>query len=187
MRDCPARAISRSPLNSRSAVSTPPTTFGALSARIGVAPRSIARKKGWRCLEQLASALIVYGAVLFLAGLVLTVPKSMASWVFLQPMRSLHLLYILFFLFTGGLLVEFVLRHKAWRWFVLFLPLCGVMYFVQRETFPASSHIEWPGVVPANDWLRAFAWIRSNTPEDAYFALDPPFGFEFSFLYRHIL
>lgn len=135
--------------------------------------RSIARKKGWRCLEQLASALIVYGAVFFLAGLVLTVPKSMASWVFLQPMRSLHLLYILFFLFTGGLLAEFVLKRKTWRWLVLFLPLCGVMYFVQRETFPASLHIEWPGVVPANDWLQAFAWIRSNTREDAYFALDP--------------
>ncbi|MDR5729949.1 MAG: DUF6798 domain-containing protein, partial [Terriglobia bacterium] len=26
---------------------------------------------------------------------------------------------------------------------------------------------------PANPWLQAFAWIRKNTPTDAYFALDP--------------
>ena len=135
--------------------------------------RALARKKGWQCLETLASALITYGAVFFVAALVLTAPKSMASWVFLQPMRSLHLLYILFFLFTGGILGECVLRNQVWRWLVLFLPLCGAMYFVQRKTFPASPHVEWPGVVPANDWLQAFAWIRANTPEDAYFALDP--------------
>ena len=135
--------------------------------------RAIARKKSWRYLEALASALIVYSVLFFLAALIITIPQSMAPWVFLQPMRSLHLLYILFFLFTGGLLGEFVLRRQLWRWLVLFVPLCGIMYFVQRQTFPASPHIEWPGVVPANDWLQAFAWIRRNTPEDAYFALDP--------------
>jgi len=124
-------------------------------------------------LESLTSALIVYGLAFFVAALVITVPKSMAAWVFLQPMRSLHLLYILFFLFTGGMLGEFVLRRHVWRWLVLFLPLCAAMYFVQRQTFPASPHVEWPGVVPANYWLQAFDWIRENTPQDAYFALDP--------------
>jgi hypothetical protein len=135
--------------------------------------RAIAQKRGWQNLETLTSALIVYGITFFAAALVLTVPKSMASWVFLQPMRAFHLLYILLFLFTGGLLGEFVFRQQIWRWLVLFAPLYATMYFVQRETFPASPHIEWPGVVPANDWLQAFAWIRGNTPEDAYFALDP--------------
>ena len=135
--------------------------------------RKIAKKQGWQCLERLTSALIVYGVVFFAAALVLTIPKSLTSLVFLQPMRSLHLLYVLFFLFTGGMLGHFVLQRQVWRWLVLFLPLCGAMYFVQRQTFPATAHVEWPGVVPANDWLRTFAWIRENTPEDAYFALDP--------------
>jgi len=135
--------------------------------------RRIARKRDWRCLESLTSALIVYGLAFFVAALVITVPKSMAAWVFLQPMRSLHLLYILFFLFTGGMLGEFVLRRHVWRWLVLFLPLCAAMYFVQRQTFPASPHVEWPGVVPENYWLQAFDWIRENTLQDAYFALDP--------------
>jgi hypothetical protein len=26
---------------------------------------------------------------------------------------------------------------------------------------------------PANPWLQAFAWIKTNTPVNAYFALDP--------------
>lgn len=133
----------------------------------------IARKQGWRTFQTLASALIVYGLAFFAVALVITIPKSMVPWVFLQPMRSLHLLYILFFLFTGGLLGEFVLRRHIWRWLVLFLPLSAGMYYLQRQTFPATPHIEWPGVVPANDWLQSFAWIRGNTPEEAYFALDP--------------
>jgi hypothetical protein len=135
--------------------------------------RNIARRRSWQTLEQLTSALVVYGCMFFVAAVVITIPKSMTAWVFLQPMRSLHLLYILFFLFTGGMLGEFVLRRQVWRWVVLFAPLCGIMYFVQRQTFPATPHVEWPGRVPANDWLQAFAWIRENTPQDAYFALDP--------------
>jgi hypothetical protein len=135
--------------------------------------RAIARRNDWRSMARLASALIVYGLAFFAAALVLTVPKGMAGWVFLQPMRSLHLLYILFFLFTGGMLGHYVLQRSAWRWLLLFLPLCGGMYFVQRQTFPSTPHVEWPGVVPANDWLQAFSWIREHTPQDAYFALDP--------------
>jgi hypothetical protein len=135
--------------------------------------REIARRQGWQRLARLASALIVYGLVFFVVALVVTIPKRLTSLVFIQPMRSLHLLYVLFFLFTGGMLGHFVLQRQVWRWAALFLPLCGGMYFVQRQTFPSTPHIEWPGIVPANDWLQAFSWIRENTPQDAYFALDP--------------
>jgi hypothetical protein len=30
-------------------------------------------------------------------------------------------------------------------------------------------------VQSANTWLQAFDWIKHNTPEDAYFALDPKY------------
>jgi hypothetical protein len=36
-----------------------------------------------------------------------------------------------------------------------------------------TPHVEWPGRVPANDWLQAFAWIRGNTPQNAIVALNP--------------
>jgi hypothetical protein len=47
------------------------------------------------------------------------------------------------------------------------------MLGAQCAEFNASPHIEWPGRQASNQWLQAFAWIRSNTPRDAYFALDP--------------
>ena len=39
--------------------------------------------------------------------------------------------------------------------------------------FGGTKHLELPGDPPTNQWLQAFEWIRLNTPEDAYFALDP--------------
>jgi hypothetical protein len=47
------------------------------------------------------------------------------------------------------------------------------MYLAQRALFPASAHVEWPGVEPRNPWAQAFRWVQANTPKDALFALDP--------------
>ena len=75
----------------------------------------------------------------------------------------------------GGLLGEFVLKNRVWRWLVLFVPLGVGMFVAQRDLFPASAHIEWPGAAPKNEWAQAFVWVRNNTPADAVFALDPDF------------
>ena len=88
-------------------------------------------------------------------------------------MRSLYLLYVLFFLFAGGLLGEYVLKNRVWRWVAIFVPLCAGMFWAQLVLFPASAHIEWPGAAPKNPWVQAFEWIRTNTPDNAIFALDP--------------
>src|SRR5260370_18696493 len=88
-------------------------------------------------------------------------------------MRYLHLLYILMFLFAGGLLGKFVLRRQAWRWAVLLVPPCAGMAYARLEPSPATAHLELPGRASGNSWVQAFDWIRANTPEDAYFALNP--------------
>ena len=49
------------------------------------------------------------------------------------------------------------------------------MFFVQRQLFPASEHLELPGRAPKNAWVQAFDWIRVNTPPDAIFALHPDY------------
>jgi len=133
----------------------------------------IARSRKWRNLNRLCRALIVYEVVYLLAGVLLSIPARFESLARLQPMRSLYLLYVLFFLFAGGLLGEYVLKNRVWRWLVLFVPLCTGMFLAQRSLFPASAHIEWPGATPKNQWVQAFDWIRTNTPRDAIFALDP--------------
>jgi hypothetical protein len=49
------------------------------------------------------------------------------------------------------------------------------MFVAQRLQYSSSEHLELPGLYSANPWLQAFAWIRQNTPTDAYFALDPEY------------
>ena len=118
-------------------------------------------------------ALIIYGSVYFVAGLVLAVPARFEGLARLQPMRSLHLLYILFILLAGGFLAEYLLKDRWWCWLVVFAPICVGMFVAQRTLFPGSPHIEWPGIAPKNQWVQAFEWVRGNTPTDAVFALDP--------------
>ena len=135
----------------------------------------IARERQWQRLELVCRALVVYDLVYFFAALVVDLPVRFESVARLQPLRSLHLLYMLLFLIMGGLLGEFVLKNRVWRWLTLFVPLGVGMFIAQRDLFPASAHIEWPGVAPKNEWAQAFVWVRDNTPVDAVFALDPDF------------
>jgi hypothetical protein len=133
----------------------------------------VARSRQLRNVDLLCRALVVYQLIYLAAALVTSIPARFESLGRLQLMRSLYILYILLFLFAGGFLGEYLLKNRAWRWIALFVPLCVGMFLAQRAEFPASAHIEWPGVRPNNQWVQAFEWIRSNTPQDAIFALDP--------------
>jgi hypothetical protein len=133
----------------------------------------IARKRQLQCLDRMCRALIIYDLVYFAAALVVSVPRRFESLARIQPLRSLHLLYVLMLLFAGGLAAEFILKDRTRRWAALFLPICAGMFLPQRALFPASAHVELPGIAPKNNWAQAFRWIRDNTPTDAMFAIDP--------------
>jgi hypothetical protein len=133
----------------------------------------IARARGLRNLDLLCRALIIYEVLFIPPALVLSTVPRFEALARLQPMRCLYITYALMLLFGGGLLADYMLKNRWWRWAALFVPLCAGMFIAQRSLFPASAHIEWPGVAPRNPWLQAFVWIRHNTPGDAIFALDP--------------
>jgi hypothetical protein len=133
----------------------------------------MARAKGRTALEVLSRSLIFFSLFYLPWGLALSIPVRFESLARFQPMRSLHLLYVLFLLFVGCILGESLLKKRVWAWIVFFVPVCAGMFYVQRQLFPATPHLEWPWAAPKNEWAKAFAWIRSNTPEDALFALDP--------------
>jgi len=137
----------------------------------------LARARRWDAGERLCRALLIYGFAYGIAALVFDLPHRFETLARLQPLRSLHLEYIILFLFIGGFAGEYILQRHAWRWFLLLLllPLCAGMFFAQRSLFAASEHIEWPGSTPRNAWSQAFLWIRGNTPNDAVFALDPKY------------
>lgn len=119
------------------------------------------------------TAVLYYGVFQTIVGLVIMFPSSLERLRPLEPMRYLHLLYILFFLIVGGLLGEYLLRRRVYRWALLFVPLSAGMLYAQLRMYPASPHLELPFVEQKNQWVQAFEWICQNTPVDALFAIDP--------------
>jgi len=135
--------------------------------------RYLSLKRGDQRMERFATAVLVYA--LFqqaLAMFVLATP-SLVRLTPMQPMRYLHLVYVFMVLIAGGLLGQHLLKASAARWAAFLLLVNGGMLYAQRVQFSSSPHLELPGVQSSNRWLQAFAWIRLNTPTDAYFAVDP--------------
>lgn len=124
-------------------------------------------------LARMSSRLLFYGIFQLAAAFVIALPPQLDRLKPFQPMRYLHLLYLLMFLFIGGLVGQRWLRTHWVRWLVLYVPLGVGMFLAQRQVFPASEHVEWPGAVPRNRWVQSFLWVRGNTPTDSFFALDP--------------
>jgi hypothetical protein len=122
-----------------------------------------------------AKLLIGLGLISTVAALLLASDADFAYLLRLQPMRSFHLIYIVFFILLGGLMGEYLLRTRVWRWILCFGALSTGMFALDMSTYPASPHIERPGVHYSGEWLSSFLWIRDHTPKDALFALDPEY------------
>ncbi len=129
-------------------------------------------KTSLQSLRHLCYSSVSCGVLLTIVALILSASPQFESLAELQPMRVFHPIYLVFFLVLGGTLAT-TLRGKPARCLLLFAPVCLAMFFVQRATFPGNRHVEWPGIAPTGRWLQAFAWIRTNTPESAVFALNP--------------
>jgi hypothetical protein len=125
--------------------------------------------------SRLARTLIGLGLTSTLAAFLLASNIDFSYLLRLQPMRSFHLIYVVFFLLLGGVLGEYLLRSHIWRWILCFTALSGGMFALDVATYPASPHIERPGVHYQGEWLSSFLWIRDHTPKDAVFALDPDY------------
>lgn len=134
-----------------------------------------ARRAERPVMARLAGCAAVFAVFQLAVGCVVLLTPGLIRLMPMQPMRYLHLVYLLMAVLGGGLIGEKVLRRHAWGWALLFLPLTAGMFWAQRSLFPGTEHLELPGVVSRNPWLEAFAWVRANTPEDAYFALDPDY------------
>ncbi|PSH04020.1 MAG: hypothetical protein CXZ00_09420 [Acidobacteria bacterium] len=132
---------------------------------------TLARRREQPVLERLSTRVAVYGVFQVGVALLVMLPMIFERLRPLQPMRYLHLLYIFLILLAGCFIGENFLREHHWRWAALFVPVALVMFFAQRATYPASPHLELPGIRSSNPWLASFEWVRKNTPENAYFVL----------------
>ena len=93
----------------------------------------------------------------------------------LQPLRAFQIVYLIMVLLLGALLGEHILRWKPLRWLAATLLLSGIVFSAERAAYPDCTHIEFPGMAGQNPWVQAFLWVRTHTPKDALFALDPDY------------
>jgi hypothetical protein len=124
-------------------------------------------------MARVAERLVYFGVFQLAVALILMLPPPLERFRSLEPMRFLHLVYLLFVLLAGGLLGRYVLKRHVLRWLLLFVPLAAGMFYVQRQMYPATAHLELPGAPSGNAWVAAFRWISRNAPVDSLFALDP--------------
>ncbi len=132
-----------------------------------------AHGRGETRLARFALAVFAYAVFQQAVAMAMLTPDRLVRLTPLQPMRYLQLVYYFMALIAGGLLGRYVLKARAWRWAAFLLVANGAMLAAQCAQYGGSQHLEWPGRRPANPWLQAFAWIRANTPVDAYFAVGP--------------
>jgi hypothetical protein len=122
---------------------------------------------------RISLALIPFGVVAIVVAAVISNSHQLDMFARLQPLRSFHLITLVFILFLSGLIGEYAAQKRTWVTPALCLTLAAGMFFVERATYPFSPHIEFPGATSSpNDWVNALLWIRQNTPEDAVFAVD---------------
>ncbi len=133
----------------------------------------VARRDGGRLVEHLCRRLVLAGILGVAGWLLISALPALVRLLPAEPMRTLHLLYILFVFLGGGLLGQHVLRDRPGRWLLFLLPVCLAFFASNRLFYPSSPHIEWPGRLPRNAWVEGFDWARQNTPRNALFALDP--------------
>ncbi len=133
----------------------------------------VAGKRGETKLSRFSWAVLIYGVSVQLLSMAILFPGAPIALSTLEPMRYLQLVYIFLVLIGGAYLGKYLLKARLWRWTVFLLLANGGMFIAQREIFAETAHIELPFMASANPWLQAFDWIRHNTPEEAYFALDP--------------
>ena len=90
-----------------------------------------------------------------LAALLLASNIDFSYLLRLQPMRSFHLIYVVFFLLLGGVLGEYLLRSHVWRWILCFGALAGaeVLPFA-REAFEKVIAAGGKGIASSSGVLR---------------------------------
>ena len=135
--------------------------------------RALALGRRSTVMARMAERMVYFGVFQLAVALILMLPPRLERLRSLEPMRFLHLVYVLFVLLSGGLLARYLLKRHVLRWLLLFVPLCAGMFYAQRQLYPGTVHLELPGRPSGNAWVEAFKWISQNTPVNSQFALDP--------------
>jgi hypothetical protein len=123
-------------------------------------------------LQRISFALIPFGLVSIAAAIALCSSPNFEMFVRLQPLRSFHLITLVFVLLLAGVMGEYLGKNRPWAIAAVVLLLAGGMFVVSRQTYPNSPQVEFPSTTSSNPWVNTLLWVRQNTPTDAVFAVD---------------
>jgi hypothetical protein len=122
--------------------------------------------------SMLSFVMIPFGLLSIIVAMVICSSPVFDNFIRLQPLRTFHLITIVFVLLLGGVIGEFVGRKRPWAIGAFAAALAIGMFFVGRATYPKSPQIELPTASSPNSWVNTLLWIRRNTPVNAVFAVD---------------
>ena len=123
--------------------------------------------------RRLCLGVIPFGLVSILAAAVISSSHTFDMFARLQPLRCFHIITLIFLIFLGGVIGEYAGVVSRWIVPALCIGVAALMFYVERGTYPASPHIEWPWVqTTSNAWMNTLLWVRHNTPRNAVFAVD---------------
>jgi hypothetical protein len=122
--------------------------------------------------SRLSFAMIPFGLLSIVVALIFSSSHAFDMFARTQPLRTFHLITVVFILLLAGIIGEYAARNRPWVIAAIVVPLACGMYFAQHETYPYSPHIELPSNTSPNSWVNTLLWIRNNTPENAVFAVD---------------
>jgi hypothetical protein len=134
---------------------------------------SFAVKSGLRSnTGKLCLACVFTGATSCVASLCFVHPSHPGLLMRLQVLRSFHTLYVLGLVMLGGFIGRHILRRRVLPGIAVLIIAIAGMAYGDNQSYPVSSHIEWPWERPSSPEEQAFLWVRSNTPPQALFASD---------------
>ena len=122
--------------------------------------------------ERLSFAMLPFGLLSIVAGLIFSSTHEFDMFARLQPLRCFHLITLVFVILLAGVIGEYWAKGRSWVLAAVSVPLAIGMFFVARETYANSPQIEFPSQTSSNPWVNTLLWVRRNTPADAVFAVD---------------
>jgi len=122
--------------------------------------------------KRISFALIPFGLLSIAIAIVLASSTRFEMFARLQPLRSFHLITLVFVLLFAGVVGEYLGKSRPWAIAALCISLAAGMFIVSRQTYSNSPQIEFPSTTSSNPWVNALLWVRLNTPSNAVFAVD---------------
>ena len=124
-------------------------------------------------LGRLACTCVIVGAVSCACAFCFVHPGGPYLLARLQVLRSFHIIYMLGTVMLGGAIARYFQGSARVACCAALAAMFAGMLLMQRQEYRTLPNVEWPAVASGNAWEQGFRWIRTNTPADALFALDP--------------